>query len=240
MPTLIYRYTMLQMQAILVTRDSEEREILSLLLRHSGFAVATTQELHRVAANWLERPADIVVVSISDTLGLQEALEAVRAVTEVPVLLITEAIQERQLCQLLESGADLVLFRPLSPRVLSQYTRTLLRRSGGLPSFAIPHLDLKAIQLDPATRTLTVAGQEPQRLTQLEFRLLYVLMTNREHVVPVDIIVERVWGYTGEGNRDLVRGLVSRVRRKVEPNPDHPRFIHTIPGTGYRFSLESQ
>lgn len=227
------------MQAILVTRDSEEREILSLLLRHAGVAVATTQELHRVAANWLERPADIVVVSIGDSCGLSEAIEAVRGVTEVPLLLIAEPMEEPQLCQLLEAGADLVLSRPVAPRVLAQYVRTLLRRSGGLPSFAIPQLDLEAIQLDPATRTLTVAGQESQRLTQLEFRLLYVLMTNREHVVPVDIIVERVWGYTGEGNRDLVRGLISRVRRKVEPNPDTPRFIQTIPGTGYRFSLES-
>lgn len=227
------------MQAILVTRDSEERDILSLLLRHAGVAVATTQELHRVAANWLERPADIIVVSIADSCGLVEAIESVRAVTEVPLMLITEPQEERQLCRLLEAGADLVLSRPVAPRVLAQYTRTLLRRSGGLPSFAIPQLDLEAIQLDPATRTLTVAGQEPQRLTQLEFRLLYVLMTNRDHVIPLDIIVERVWGYTGEGNRDLVRGLISRVRRKVEPNPDTPRFIQTIPGAGYRFSLDA-
>jgi DNA-binding response OmpR family regulator len=63
-------------------------------------------------------------------------------------------------------------------------------------------------------------------------------MTNRDHVVPTEIIVERVWGYTGDGNRDLVRGLISRVRRKIEPNPDSPRYIETIPGTGYRFSLE--
>ena len=226
------------MQAILVTRDNDERDMLNLILRHAGVAVATTQELQRVAANWLERPADIIVVSIGDSVELLESIEAVRAVTEVPLLIIAEPPKERQLCSLLQAGADLVLSRPVAPRVLAQYTRTLLRRAGGLPSFAIPHLDMEAIQLDPATRTLTVTGQEPQRLTQLEFRLLYVLMTNCDHVVPVDIIVERVWGYTGEGNRDLVRGLVSRVRRKVEPNPDTPHFIQTIPGTGYRFSID--
>jgi DNA-binding response OmpR family regulator len=226
------------MQAILVTRDNDEREILSLILRHTGVAVATTQELHRVAANWLERPADIIVVSIGDSCGLGESIEAVRAVTEVPLLIVTEPLEEKELCSLLQAGADLILSRPVAPRVLAQYTRTLLRRAGGVPSFVLPQLDLEEIQLDPATRTLVVAGQEPQRLTQLEFRLLYVLMTNRDHVVPADIIVERVWGYTGEGNRDLVRGLISRVRRKVEPNPDSPRFIQTIPGTGYLFSLE--
>lgn len=226
------------MQAILVTRDPDEREILNLILRHTGLAVATTQELHRVAANWLERPADVIVVSMGDNAGLEEAIESVRAVTEVPLLIITEPLEERRLCGLLQSGADLVLLRPVAPRVLAEYTRTLLRRAGGLPSFVLPQLVLDEISLDPATRTVTVENQEPQRLTQLEFRLLYVLMTNRDHVVPTDIIVERVWGYTGEGNRDLVRGLISRVRRKVEPNPDSPRYIQTIPATGYRFSLE--
>lgn len=226
------------MQAILVTRDNDEREILNLILRHTGLAVATTQELERVAVNWLERPADIIVVSVGENCDLAKPIEAVRAVTEVPLLIITEPLEERQLCDLLQAGADLVLSRPVAPRVLAQYTRTLLRRAGGVPTFVLPQLDLSEIQLDPATRTVTVDGQEPQRLTQLEFRLLYVLMTNRDHVVPAEIIVERVWGYTGEGNRDLVRGLISRVRRKVEPNPDSPRFIQTIPGTGYRFSLE--
>jgi len=109
-----------------------------------------------------------------------------------------------------------------------------------VPPFLLSPLDLEAVRLDPATRTVSVSGHEPQRLTQLEFRLLYVLMTNREHVVPAEIIVERVWGYTGDGNRDLVRGLVSRLRRKVEPDPDGPSFIQTIPGTGYRFSLAEE
>lgn len=226
------------MQAILVTRDGDEREILNLILRHTGLAVATTQELERVAVNWLERPADIIVVSVEDGFELAPSIEAVRAVTEVPLLIVAEPLEERQLCHLLEAGADLVLSRPVAPRVLAQYTRTLLRRAGGVPTFVLPQLDLDEIQLDPATRTVTVDGQEPQRLTQLEFRMLYVLMTNRDHVVPAEIIVERVWGYTGEGNRDLLRGLISRVRRKVEPNPDSPRFIQTIPGTGYRFSLD--
>jgi DNA-binding response OmpR family regulator len=89
--------------------------------------------------------------------------------------------------------------------------------------------------LDPATRTIEVAGQQPHRLTQLEFRLLFVLMTNRGQVIPTDVIVERVWGYAGQGERDLVRGLVSRLRRKMEPNPDQPRYIETVQGVGYRF-----
>jgi DNA-binding response OmpR family regulator len=161
------------MQAILVARDNDEREIVSFILRHAGLAVATTSELRRVAANWLERPADIVVVSTSDPPELVEDVNALRAVTQVPLLLVTETAPEKLLCALLQAGADLVLFRPVSPRVLTHYTRALLRRAGAVPAFTLPQLDLEEINLNPSTRAVTVAGQDPQRLTQLEFRLLY-------------------------------------------------------------------
>lgn len=233
-----YVYLDAQMQAILVTGDPDERELLTLLLRHAGLAVATTSQLDRVAGRWLERPADIIVVAVEAADGLAREVAAVRSITQVPLLIIGERLPEAVLCELLAAGADLVLARPVAPRVLAQYTRVLLRRARSVPPFLLSSLDLAAIRLDPSTRTVSVSGQEPQRLTQLEFRLLYVLMTNREHVVPLEIIIERVWGYTGDGNRDLVRGLVSRLRRKVEPNPNRPCFIQTIPGTGYRFSLE--
>jgi DNA-binding response OmpR family regulator len=141
---------------------------------------------------------------------------------------------------LLRGGADVVLPRPVSPQLLAEYARVVLRRSGAVPAFMLPRLDLEEISLDPATRTVVVSGRDPCRLTQLEFRLLYVLMTNREQVIPTEAIVERVWGYAGEGDRDLVRGLVSRLRHKIEPDPDKPRFIETLSGVGYRFSLESR
>ena len=76
---------------------------------------------------------------------------------------------------------------------------------------------------------------ESRRLTQLEFRLLYTLMTHRGQVIPSENIVENVWGYSGEGSKELVRGLVQRLRSKVEPEPRHPRYITTVPGVGYRF-----
>jgi DNA-binding response OmpR family regulator len=227
------------MRAILVARDHDEREIISFILRHAGLAVALTQELQRVASNWLERPADIVIASAGESGELEDAIKSIRAVTQVPLLIISEPVSERQHCALLAAGADLVLMRPVSPRVLTQYTHALLRRVGAIPAFVLPQIDLEGVELNPGTRTFTIQGREPRRLTQLEFRLLYVLMTNREQVVPAEILVERVWGYTGEGNRELVRGLISRVRRKVEPNPDNPHFIETIPGVGYRFSLQS-
>jgi DNA-binding response OmpR family regulator len=114
----------------------------------------------------------------------------------------------------------------------------LLRRAGGVPLFSLPTLSLSGLTLDPATRAVEVEGRSGRRLTHLEFRLLYTLMTHRGQILPAEAIVERVWGYSGEGSRELVRGLISRLRAKVEPDPRQPRYILTVPGVGYSFSQE--
>jgi len=228
------------MQAFLIAGDSDEREVLTFVLRHAGLAVSPGTDLTRILTNWSELPADLILLAHDASRPALEQVNAIRAVTEVPVIVLCEPPSEDQLLELLRAGADLVLPRPVAPRLVSEYARVVLKRSGAIPAFMLPPLDLSEISLDPATRTVAVAGRDPCRLTQLEFRLLYVLMTNRNQVVPTEVIVERVWGYAGEGDRDLLRGLVSRLRHKIEPDPDKPRFIETIPGIGYRFSLEQQ
>ncbi len=228
------------MQAFLIAGDSDEREVLTFVLRHAGLAVSPGTDLTRILTNWSELPADLILLAHDAPRPALEQVNAIRAVTEVPVIVLCEPPSEDQLLELLRAGADLVLPRPVAPRLVSEYARVVLKRSGAIPAFMLPPLDLSEISLDPATRTVAVAGRDPCRLTQLEFRLLYVLMTNRNQVVPTEVIVERVWGYAGEGDRDLLRGLVSRLRHKIEPDPDKPRFIETIPGIGYRFSLEQQ
>jgi DNA-binding response OmpR family regulator len=228
------------MQAFLIAGDSDEREVLTFVLRHAGLAVSPGTDLTRILANWSELPADLILLAHDAVPQTLEQVNAIRAVTDVPVIVVCEMPSEEQSLGLLRAGADLILARPAAPRLIAEYARAVLRRSGAIPAFMLPRLDLSEISLDPATRTVAVAGRDDCRLTQLEFRLLYVLMTNRNQVVPTEMIVERVWGYSGEGDRDLLRGLVSRLRHKIEPDPDKPRFIETISGIGYRFSLEQQ
>jgi DNA-binding response OmpR family regulator len=105
-----------------------------------------------------------------------------------------------------------------------------------VPSFSLPSLTQREVGLNPADRTVTVGNGPSARLTHLEFRLLYTLMTHVGQIIPTDQIVEHVWGYTGEGNRDLVRGLVQRVRSKIEDDPRQPKYIITELGIGYYFS----
>jgi len=226
------------MQAILVTADADERDILTFVLRHAGLAVSASIDLEQVTATWLERPADLIVVAGETGRGLTKDIAALRGATEVPLILLLDDISESTHVSLVRTGVDFVLRRPVSPLLLAAYAQSLLRRAGAAAAFAVPTLDLEEIALDPTTRSVRLADAVPRRLTQLEFRLLYLLMTHRGQVLPTDLIVERVWGYSGEGDRDLVRGLISRLRKKIEADADHPIYIQTVPGIGYLFALD--
>ena len=125
--------------------------------------------------------------------------------------------------------------RPYSVRALLAQIRALMRRGSGIPFFSLPMLTQKDVLLNPSDRTVQVGDRGPKHLTQLEFRLLYTLMTNIGQIIPSDQIVEQVWGYTGDGNRELVRGLVQRLRTKVEAVPRQPEYIITESGIGYYF-----
>jgi DNA-binding response OmpR family regulator len=222
------------MYALLIAEDPDEAAVLSLVLQRAGLAVTSSNDLERAMQSWAERPADIILVALHRGEPLAR-VQRVRAETEAALVLIVEPIEEHERCALLENGADLVVIRPFSARLLIAQVRALLRRTGSVPLFSLPTLSLGGLTLDPATRMIQLEGRAPRRLTHLEFRLLYTLMIHRDQVLPTDAIVERVWGYSGEGDRDLVRGLISRLRAKVEVDPHNPQYILTVPGIGYSF-----
>lgn len=227
------------MEAIVISDDQDEKDIIVFLMRKAGLAVASSSDLLRILKNWSDHAADLLLLALSDAeTSPLKSLNTVREVTQVPLVMIVNPQIEKIICSLLQQGADMVLERPVSPSLLTSHIQALVRRTAAVPSFVLPILSLEGITLDPSSRTVAVNRQEPKRLTHLEFRLLYTLMKNRGQVIPADVIVERVWGYEGEGNRDLVRGLISRLRRKIEPDDTEGRFIETLSGIGYRFIVD--
>ena len=227
------------MYALLLAKNSDEAAVLSLVLQRAGLATTTGNHLGRALQTWPERPSDLIVLAVDEGDPVAH-VRRIRTETEVAVVVIVDPMEEGEHCGLLEAGADLVVTRPFSARLLIAQVRALLRRARGVPVFGLPGLGLGDLTLDPTTRTVRVADKPPRRLTNLEFRLLYTLMIHQGQVLPADTIVERVWGYSGEGDRDLVRGLISRLRAKVEPKPREPRYIVTVPGVGYSFKPDGE
>ena len=223
------------MYALLVADDADETAIFALILQRAGMAVTQAKNLDRALANWSERPTDLIFLALLPNQSAEDLVRQVRIETLVPLVVKLSNVDENSHFNLLKLGADLVVTSPFSSKVLIAQIGVLMRRAGSVPTFSLPTLSAVGFTLDPTNRAIDVAGKPLQRLTHLEFRLLYTLMTNRNQVVPVDTIVERVWGYSGQGDRDLVRGLVSRLRQKIEIDPHKPRYILTIAGIGYEF-----
>jgi DNA-binding response OmpR family regulator len=223
------------MYALLIAQDPDDTAIFSVALQRAGLAVITSKDLEQAWQNWLERPTDLIFVSLPDH-SPQDIVRRVRVEARVPLVLAVTSADERLHCELLNLGADLVVVPPVSIKLLIAQTKVLIRRTNTVPTFSLPTLSAAGLTLDPTTRTIEIERKPSQRLTHLEFRLLYTLMINRGQIVPTDSIVEHVWGYTGRGDRDLIRGLVSRLRAKVETDPRKPQWILTASGIGYSFS----
>jgi DNA-binding response OmpR family regulator len=224
------------MYALLICQNPDERAFLSLVLQRAGLAVTTAGTLERALGTWEDRPADLILMaSAGDPL---DETRKIRAETSVPLVQLVDCGSEETCAQTLELGADLVVSRPYGVRLLVAEVKALMRRARDVPLTELPTMSVAGLALDPSTRTVTVEGLPPRRLTHLEFRLLFDLMIHRAQILSPEVIVERVWGYSGQGDKDLVRGLVSRLRAKIEPEPRIPRYIRTESGIGYSFDPE--
>jgi DNA-binding response OmpR family regulator len=226
------------MQASILAFNADESAVLRLVLQRAGLATRVTADMEEASRDWPNQSSDLLVLAFRRDVPIS-FVRQLRARIAVPLVVISEPLSEDAQIDLLESGADLVIPRPYSARLLMAEIRALLRRSAGIPFFSLPTIVRGAITLDPSDRTVQIDQQAPRRLTQLEFRLLYTLMLHPDQVFPAETLVEHVWGYSGRGDRDLVRGLIRRVRSKIEPNPKSPRFIQTVPRVGYVFKAQS-
>lgn len=225
------------MEAVLISPHADETYILQIILQQAGFVVRTLRSLDQAIEEWPNNPADFILIALATEHSKSlTQIKLLRAHTVVPILLVSDLLPDEIHVNYFEAGADLVVIRPYSVRALLAQIKAIVRRSAGITFFTLPTLIQKDVHLDPSDRTVRVGEQEPKRLTHLEFRLLHTLMTHVGQIIPTEKIVEHVWGYTGEGNRELVRGLVQRVRSKIESDPHHPRYIITEVGIGYYFS----
>lgn len=229
------------MQALLYCEQKDEAAVLTVILQQVGFTVRPVRNFDQAIEGWFDQTADLVLASIPGAAKrITELVRDLRPLTSAPIILVGDSLSNDQCIELLEAGADLIANRPYDVRLLTAQIRTLLRRTMGMPFFSLPVLEQAGVKLEPSNYTFTRVEGEAVRLTRLEFRLLFTLMTHTGQVIPTENLVELVWGYAGEGNRELVRGLVQRLRAKVEPDPHHPRYILTEGTIGYYFNHLAQ
>jgi len=224
------------MQAFVCSQQEEELASLKVVLQSAGFLVKSVKDPLDLIEQWPENSIDLVVISV-ETMPqrIVASVSQIRNQANAAIIVIGEMLREKQQIDLFNAGADYVLHRPYSSGLLIAQVKALMRRITGVPYFALPTLAIDGVQLDPALRMVSFKDKDSQRLTQLEFRLLYALMTHPGQILSPESIVESVWGFNDSGNRDLVRGLVKRLRSKIEDDSKNPLHIKTLPGVGYFF-----
>jgi DNA-binding response OmpR family regulator len=220
---------------ILVADDDRELgEILSFALTRAGFEVVRAMDGEETLEQFATAQPALVLLDYSmPKLDGLEVCRRLRAQSAVPIIMLTVRSAEEEIVRAFELGADDYVTKPFSPKQLIARIKAALRRSGTSATVA---LSVGGIRLAPERHEAILGGGETIRLTPLEFRLLHILMLNRGQVMSADALVEQVWGHEEHvGDRTLLKGLVRRLRQKVDVDPEKSSLIKTVAGVGYSF-----
>ncbi len=224
---------------LVVSDDPETRRIWAYALSQAGLEVVSVTSAEEALERWSAEVFDLIIVD-DHTVELAgiDVCRTLRTEVVNPLLLLMPSANEAHLLQAYEAGVDECVAKPIGPRLLLAKVKAWLRRSWTLPAEALNDLQTANLRLNPLKRELVRGDGSAVKLTNLEFRLLHLLISQPGQVLEPDVIVARVWGHSGEGDSVLLKNLVYRLRRKIEPDPSQPRYIETVPGTGYTFQSD--
>ena len=220
---------------LLVDDDPTVRSVVAGYLQQGGMHVDAVGDGRAAAALLDETAFDLAILDVMlpgmDGLSLLRRLRD--AGDDTPVILLTARGEEVDRIGGIELGADDYVVKPFSPRELVARARMVLRRAA--PPVAREPLDFGTLVIDPGTRQVHRAG-EAVELTRLEFDLLHFLASSPGQVFSRAELLKHVWDSSPEWqDPSTVTVHVRRLRSKLEPSPDQPRWVVTARGAGYRF-----
>ena len=232
-------------RVLVVEDDQHIRELVALHLGLEGLVPVQSGDGTDGLALARSEPFDLIVLDLMlpglDGVTLCRAIRREKLNGDVPILMLTARREETDKVLGLDSGADDYLTKPFGIRELIARVRALLRRprrSQQLAAASLNHgepVSVGGLVVDPARRHARLDGREIE-LTAHEFELLHLLASNPGIVFSREALMQRVWGEETFVTTRSVDTLVKRLRRKIEPNPEEPRFILTVWGTGYKFA----
>lgn len=205
------------------------------ILRQQGLIVVQETSIERAVDRWSTEMPDLVVIDLNlEHEARMELYEKFRAVSVAPILLFLPAYHETEILEAYHAGVDDVVVKPVSPAIFLAKIFAWMRRSWTVPIDNLSLVKAGRHGLDPARRCLIDPAGVEIRLTNLEFRLLHLLMSRPGFVFSVEEIIESIWGGYGNGDQILLKNVVYRLRKKIEEDPSRPLFLQTGQG-GYSF-----
>jgi len=220
-------------KVLVIDDDPQLRTLVSRLLTQEGYEahVAADADEAIVALEALSPDLVLLDVMLPRTDGI-DLLADIRTRSSIPVIMLTGRGDEADRILGLRTGADDYVVKPFSPGELTARIESVLRRSGPAPTESLRYGDLA---IDATTRDVAVRG-EPVTLTAREFDLLLFLASSPRQVFDRQQLLTHVWSSSTEWQDPAtVTEHVRRLRRKIESDPDNPRWVCTVRGVGYRF-----
>ncbi len=222
---------------ILVVDDAKETTwLLDRILTDAGYEIETASNgVEGLRQAYAFRPDLILLDVMMPDMDGWTMLSRLREFSDVPVILLTAVGDELDKVHGLDLGADDYLTKPFGMEELKARIRATLRRVASLPSATEDHVlrfDNGHLVIDPSRHQVTVGGQAVD-LTPTEYKLLLYLAYNAGRVLTFDQILDNVWGPGYEDSTTNIKVYVWCLRRKIEADPNNPRYILTRRGAGY-------
>lgn len=224
-------------RVLLVSDEPETGQVWGCTLHHKGVKVRYVRSPEEALEQWAKDIFDLVIIDVyTPQLNGIELGRRLRAEVINPILLFTFRQDEAYILEAYRAGVDECILKPISPLLSGAKVVAWLRRSWTVSAKALAICQAGKLRLDPTQRQLSFDGNQAIKLTNLEFRLLHLLMNHQGQVLETNLIIDRVWSnYNNCGDSILLKNLIYRLRHKIELDPHQPRYILTVAGEGYTF-----
>ena len=221
-------------RVLVVDDDTKTVELVKLYLNRDGYRVLTACDGIEALRLAREGHPDLIVLDLMlpEIDGLK-VCRTLRDESDVPIIMLTAKTTDQDKLAGLDLGADDYVTKPFSPRELAARVRAVLRRLPGERGPA--EIKRGKLVLNFLKQEVSLAGR-PLNLTPVEFKLLGVLAKEPGRVFSRTELIEKALGYNYEGFDRTIDVHILNLRRKLEPDPGHPRYIKTVYGSGYKFS----
>jgi two-component system KDP operon response regulator KdpE len=222
-------------RVLVVDDEPQITRVLRTVLTSHGYQVQTAAEGQAALTNFNEWHPELVITDLfMPRMDGLELCKRIRAVSAVPIIVLSVKGDERAKVEALDSGADDYVTKPFGTDELLARVRAALRRSQGGPA-DVPSFDAGDFRVDLEGRRVHVNGNEV-RLTPKEFDLFVYLARHPNKVITHRTLLEAVWGEASQEQPEYLRVFMGQLRKKLEPDPSNPRYLVTEPWVGYRFN----
>lgn len=232
--------TCMQGKKILVVDDDPKVcTIIAHTFAWAGAQVIVANNGLEALHQFFEHQPDLVILDIMlpDMEGWEICTRFLE-LAHVPIIFLSALGQEHEIIRGLESGAVDYVTKPFSPKLLLVRAQVALRRiAQSPPSNKVTSYDDGYLSLNLEQRRVLVK-KKPIKLTVTEYRLLTYLFQNADRILTFQKILEHVWGWEYRDNINYIHVCISHLRRKLEADPNQPRYLHSERGIGYRFEKQ--